>query len=653
MAPDDDDDLGRAPTASSDPGNAGSATARATPAAATAGFRAVAAGATLGRYELAEELGEGGMATVYRARDTELRRDVAIKVLFPHLAKRAEVVRRFDREARAAAGLEHPNILRVYDVGGGVPGGDPPYIVMELVRGLSLKDAIDERGPMLAELCACAGALLADALAVAHAAGVIHRDVKPANVMVAAGGRLALADFGVARVEDDDSLVTRTGALLGTPAFMSPEQATGADIDPRSDVYSLGATLYQLATGVLPHSGSAARVVAAIASGELVPPVRRRPAIGVELSRQIERMMATELERRPATAAASATELRRLVTDAGLGDPADELTAYFADPDAYLAARTPVVVRSLADRARAARADGKLPRAIALIDRASVLAPDDPAIKTLVEELATRRSGRTWLVLAGFGAVAAATAAVIGWQMMSARGGGDPDAAVDAAPIAAIDAAPPAVVADAALAPPADATAIALVPPDAGHAEPRRADARIRDRAIDAASGTVIAPAPADAVPVARLPVDATPAPAGRTAITVVMDSWCTLSIDRVEQGRADAKPRTFDVGVGDHDVTCTKDGMGTTWREQVHVDAGETRVVRGTLLAKVVVTVATRGEVTIDRTSYGAGDRVTLTTGRHRVVIGGKAVFIDIPRVAACTLQDTRDPDRPVDCFP
>src|SRR5262245_57527704 len=157
------------------------------------------------------------MATVFRARDRDLRRDVALKVLFPHLARRPDVVRRFHREARAAAGLEHPNILRVYDVGGGTEaGGDPPYIVMELVRGKTLKDEIDARGPMFAELCACAGALLADALAVAHAAGVIHRDVKPANVMVAPGGRLLLADFGVARVDDDDSVVTRTGALLGT-----------------------------------------------------------------------------------------------------------------------------------------------------------------------------------------------------------------------------------------------------------------------------------------------------------------------------------------------------------------------------------------------------------------------------------------------------
>src|SRR5262249_35724079 len=175
-------------------------------------MRAVHVGDTLGRYELVEEIGEGGMATVFRARDKELRRDVAVKVLFPHLARRPEIVRRFHREARAAAGLEHPNILRIYDVGGG-ENEEPPYIVMELIRGRTLMAEIEQRGFILAEVAACVGALLADALAAAHAAGIIHRDIKPANVLIASGGRLLLADFGVARLETEDSLVTRTGAL--------------------------------------------------------------------------------------------------------------------------------------------------------------------------------------------------------------------------------------------------------------------------------------------------------------------------------------------------------------------------------------------------------------------------------------------------------
>src|SRR5262245_13751349 len=284
------------------------------------------------------------MATVYRARDRELRRDVAVKVLFPHLARRVEVVRRFHREARAAAGLEHANILRIYDVGGNEPSTDPkargdiaptglrpapqaepvgsppprfaslidpPYIVMELIRGRTLLQEVEQRGPMLAEIAASVGALLADALSAAHAAGIVHRDIKPSNVLIAQGGRLLLADFGVARLETEDSLVTRTGALLGTPAYMSPEQASGDTATARSDLYSLGATLYQLSTGHLPYTGSPAKVMSAIATGALVAPIRRRASVGPDLSRAIEHMMETDIKARPESAAATAAELRR------------------------------------------------------------------------------------------------------------------------------------------------------------------------------------------------------------------------------------------------------------------------------------------------------------------------------------------------------
>ena len=357
------------------------------------GPRQVRAGDTLGRYELADELGEGGMATVFRARDRELRRDVAVKVLFPHLARRTEIVRRFHREARAAAGLEHPNILRIYDVGdagyagdtGGAAGDDPPYIVMELIRGRTLLQEIEQRGAMIAEIAACIGALLGDALAAAHAAGVIHRDVKPANVLIAPGGRLLLADFGVARLETEDSLVTRTGALLGTPAYMSPEQASGDIATAQSDLYSLGATLYQLATGALPYSGSPAKVMTLIAAGNLVAPVRRRPSCGPDLSRLIERVMAAEPSARPASAAVIAAELRALTAAGGLGDAPLELAAYFADPEGFLRTRTPTVVTSLVTAAKAAVAEAKLPRAMALVDRASALAPHDPTVTALIQ----------------------------------------------------------------------------------------------------------------------------------------------------------------------------------------------------------------------------------------------------------------------------
>jgi hypothetical protein len=281
---------------------------------------AVGPGARLGRYVLGDELGAGGMATVYRARDPELRRDVAVKVLFPHLAKKADVARRFRREARAAAALEHPNILRVYDVG----ADDPPYLVMELVRGQSLREIADRDAPLPAELVAAIGALVADALAVAHRARIVHRDVKPANLMLADDGRLLLADFGVARVEDDDALSTKTGALLGTVCFMAPEQAAGGAVDGRSDLFALGVTLYQLAVGALPFTGPPAKIIADAQRGAAVTAARRSSEVGLPLSRVIERLMAPDPAARPADAATAAAELRALVTAGGLGEPRDE-----------------------------------------------------------------------------------------------------------------------------------------------------------------------------------------------------------------------------------------------------------------------------------------------------------------------------------------
>ncbi|HVV86345.1 MAG TPA: serine/threonine-protein kinase, partial [Kofleriaceae bacterium] len=317
-------------------------------------MRAIGPGDELGRYVIGDELGAGGMATVFRARDRELRRDVAVKVLFPHLAKKAEVTRRFQREARAAAGLEHPNILRVYDVGGAT-GDLPPYIVMELVPGGTLRELVPRTGeaqaasadgdhdaPALpAETVACVGALVCEALAAAHAAGIVHRDVKPGNVMFSTDGRLLLADFGVAHLDDDDSLLTRTGALLGTPSFMAPEQALGHGVDARSDLYAVGATLYQLATGSMPYSGSTAKIVTEASKGTAVPAARRRPAIGGELSRLIARLMEPEPARRPASAAEAARELRAFAAAGGIDDPAAELKALARDRAGYAAARTP------------------------------------------------------------------------------------------------------------------------------------------------------------------------------------------------------------------------------------------------------------------------------------------------------------------------
>jgi serine/threonine-protein kinase len=598
--------------------------------------RAVQAGDVVGRYELVEEVGEGGMATVYRARDRELRRDVAVKVLFAHLAKRPDIVRRFHREARAAAALDHPNILRIYDVGG-AEGEDPPYIVMELIRGHSLLGEIEQRGPMLAEAAACVGALLADALAAAHAAGVIHRDMKPANVMIAPGGRVLLTDFGVARLETQDSLVTKTGALLGTPAYMSPEQATGDTATTKSDLYSLGATLYQLACGVLPYSGSPAKVLAQIAQNALVPAVKRRATVGPDLSRAIDAMMQADSAARPASAYAIATELRAVASAGGLGDPAKELAEYFGDPEVFVKARTPAILASVITSAERAIGEGKLPRALALADRATALAPDDPSVATLVAKVteggrAARR--RRVLAIAGAGVLAAGGATL---AVMKLGGASDspPDTAIIVA--AAADArlidsavAVDAEIVDAPLPPPVDAPRGRV---DAGLA--RRLDAQIQPLALDAAA--IIAP---DAAPQV-VPPDAREV----GAIIVKADAWCDVFIDGARVGRRSDAPLKVDAGK--HTVTCEQPGTDRKWTKTIDVAPGKTATATGNLLGTVAVRLDV--DATIEGVHHKRGETVQLKVGRHQVHAAGTDKWLDLRE--PCTLRGSDGAD--LDCFP
>jgi len=657
--------LGTAETVPGDPHTPASTPASARSGAATSpsssrGTIAVGPGTALGRYQIEDEIGAGGMATVFRARDPQLRRDVAIKVMFPHLAKKPEVARRFQREARAAAGLEHPNILRVYDVGGGRVGelDEPPHIVMELVRGNSLRDVVEDTGPMLAEIVACVGAVLCDALAVAHAAGVIHRDVKPGNVMVSEDGRLLLADFGVARVEDDDSLVTKTGALLGTPSFMSPEQAHGDPLDGRGDVYSVGATLYQLATGALPFAGSTAVVIAAITRGELTPPQRRRPQVGAELSRAITRMMARDRDARPASATDAAKLLQQIATDGGLGEARDELKAYFAAPVGYEAEHRPKIVARAVTRAKAALAERALPRAMGLIDRVLAIEPDHVEAQALAEQVAKAGAGsRVPVIVAGIGLSVLLT----GGGIYLATRGEDRVAAIEASLDAALADARAPLRTDGAMADGGVANAAivdARFPVDAPPTVLSDGRAKARPESKDSSVVLPIDAAPVavpaiDAAPVIARPIDAAPAPAPGS-LTVVMDAWCDLSIDGTSMGRADKKKK-YPLDAGKHTIECTQGAGLPSWTTKVTLDPGEHETVKGTLLGDVEVTISlgAGSHVRIAGKTYADGAKVSLKPGRVRVeVLSASTViesgYVTLPRVAACKLQDYPD----LDCY-
>jgi beta-lactam-binding protein with PASTA domain/predicted Ser/Thr protein kinase len=212
-----------------------------------------------GRYRLEASIGTGGMAQVFRGVDGTLDRTVAIKILAPRFASDPSFVDRFRREAQAAARLNHPNIVNVYDTG---VDGDTNYIVMEYVEGRTLAEYLGTGGTLAPAKAAEIAEKVAEALAAAHAQGVIHRDIKPANIMVTRDGRVKVMDFGIARLVAGPDTVEQTAAVLGTAAYLSPEQAQGQTVDARSDLYSLGVVLYEMLTGKPPFTGDSAMAVA-------------------------------------------------------------------------------------------------------------------------------------------------------------------------------------------------------------------------------------------------------------------------------------------------------------------------------------------------------------------------------------------------------
>src|SRR5258708_24760 len=260
------------------------------------GLQARLATALAPSYEVEDELGRGGMAIVYRARDTRLKRPVAIKLLPPELAFRGDIRSRFMREAETAARLNHPNIVPIYSVD---ERDGMVYFVMALVKGESVGDRVRRAGPLPIADARRILREVADALAYAHANGVVHRDIKPDNVLLdAVSGRAMVTDFGIARAASDDdagaSRLTATGAVVGTPSYMSPEQCAGdREIDGRSDLYSLGTVAYQMLSGEPPFIGGNAPSIMMKQVTEPAVPVRQRRAdVPEDLERIVMRLLA-------------------------------------------------------------------------------------------------------------------------------------------------------------------------------------------------------------------------------------------------------------------------------------------------------------------------------------------------------------------------
>jgi serine/threonine-protein kinase len=270
-----------------------------------------------GRYQITERLARGGMATVYRAVDTRLTRTVAVKVMHVGLGDDAEFARKFDREARAAARLAHPNVVAVFDQGSDLIEGHSsrPYIVMEHVDGYTLRDVINREAPMLPLRALEVIEPVLAALAAAHDAGLVHRDVKPENVLISDRGQIKVADFGLAKAISSQTSTATQGLLIGTVSYLPPELVVSGQADARSDVYSTGVVLFELLTGGKPHTGDTPIQVAYAHVHADVPAPSRFPTAGPVppyLDALVARATSRTPSARPADARVLLTEVRRV-----------------------------------------------------------------------------------------------------------------------------------------------------------------------------------------------------------------------------------------------------------------------------------------------------------------------------------------------------
>src|SRR3954452_11110366 len=282
-----------------------------------------------GRYELGQVLGRGGIAEVYLAHDTRLGRAVAVKTLRADLARDPSFQARFRREAQAAASLNHPAIVAVYDTGEEDMLGNQPYIVMEYVEGRTLRDVLKIEVRLMPRRAMEIVAGVCAALDFSHRNGIIHRDVKPGNVMITRSGAVKVMDFGIARaVADNAATVTQTAAVIGTAQYLSPEQARGENVDARSDVYSTGVLLFELITGSPPFTGDSPVAVAYQHVRENAPPPS---SLNPDVPPELDAIVLKAMAKNPANRYQSAAEMRADLIRAINGRPVSAEPVMFDD----------------------------------------------------------------------------------------------------------------------------------------------------------------------------------------------------------------------------------------------------------------------------------------------------------------------------------
>jgi serine/threonine-protein kinase len=374
------------------------------------------------KYRVEKVLGEGGMGRVYRANQLVLEKPVVLKLLHPTLQRDARTVARFQREAKAASRLNHPNSIDVLDFGQTEDGA--LFIAMEFVDGRDLHQVLSADWPLPEPRVIRIVTQVLSALADAHQAGVIHRDLKPENVLVREGDPPAvkLADFGIARILASDERMTMTGALVGSPHHMAPEIVEGRDADARSDLFSLGTILYWLATGKLPFAApNPTAILRRVLEGDFEDPRTVEARVPDPLAELVSSCLALDPAGRPQSAAALRDGLDRVLAQVGIERPEEALQEFLRQPEAFKAAFPARATGTLMALGDGALAEGATARALAFYDRVLGLDPGNGAVR---EKLARISRRRVWRRSLGIGAVAlAAGAAVAGaaWLALRAR----------------------------------------------------------------------------------------------------------------------------------------------------------------------------------------------------------------------------------------
>ena len=355
-------------------------------------------GQVIDKYELLERVGQGGMAIVYRGLDRQLKRTVAIKVLHRHLSDYQEARDRFEREAQAVAKLRHENILEIFDYS--AKEGFESYIVTEFIEGQTLKQFVTERPIAFPEIGAMIILQVGRALAHAHAGSILHRDVKPENIMIRADGIVKLMDFGISHMVDLERL-TVTGQLLGSPAYMAPEHVEGRPLDYRTDVFAAGIVLYQLSVGKLPFEGkNPHEVLKRIAECKFIDPRQANPRIGNRLGRIILKAMAAQPDDRYSAVGEMVLALEAYLEESGL--PPDkipaELARYFSAPASYEEALRTRLVDTLTRAGQAKLESDDRSGALDVFDRVLTVDPNNAKVLAILDRLNRRARLKTALL---------------------------------------------------------------------------------------------------------------------------------------------------------------------------------------------------------------------------------------------------------------